>query len=233
MDGKTIALIGNPNVGKTLIFNALTGSKQHVGNWPGVTVEKKSGITKINGIKMNVIDLPGTYSLSARSLDEKIARNYIVEEKPDVVLDIVDGSNLERNLYLTFLLLELEANVVLVLNMMDIVRQNGSEIDIDKLSKKLGIPIIPTVASTGEGIEDLKQAIIKKAEFKFSGNMDFIKFPPEIESKIKKSIDILLECENLSKKYPLRWLAIKIIENDKEILTKLDQSIVNKIKGVI
>ncbi|HDN79388.1 MAG: hypothetical protein DRI61_10455 [Chloroflexi bacterium] len=159
----TIALAGNPNSGKSTVFNALTGARQHVGNWPGKTVEKKEGICKYNGYEIRVVDLPGTYSLTAYSVEEIIARDFIVEEKPDVVVDIVDASNLERNLYLAVQLLELGANLVIALNMMDMAEARDYKIDVEGLSELLGVPVVPTVANKGKGIKDLLDAVIKAA----------------------------------------------------------------------
>jgi ferrous iron transport protein B len=148
----TVAIIGNPNVGKTELFNRLTGMKQHVGNWPGVTVEKKTGKFTYRGEEIEVVDLPGTYSLATTAKDELISRSYILEERPDVVVDIVDATSLERNLYLTLLLLELEANLVVALNRWDMARERGIVIETEKLSELLGVPVVPTVAPTGEGV---------------------------------------------------------------------------------
>jgi len=159
-----IALAGNPNSGKSTVFNALTGARQHVGNWPGKTVEKKEGICKRNGDEIQVVDLPGTYSLTAYSLEKVIARDYILEEKSDVVIDVVDAANLERNLYLAVQLLELGANLVIALNMSDIADSRGLRIDAEKLSQGLsGTPVVRTVANRGEGIDDLLQAAIRVA----------------------------------------------------------------------
>ena len=216
----TVAIIGNPNVGKTELFNKLTGLKQHVGNWPGVTVEKKEGRYVYKGEKINVIDLPGTYSLTAYSIDELIARNFIIEGKPDVVVDIIDATNLERNLYLTFLLLELGANVVIALNMWDVARGRDIKIDVKKLEKLLDVPVVPTVATTGEGIDKLKEEISKAIEKRRSRAT--LRYGEEIEDFIEKVEEILKEDEELIKKYPLRWLAIKILERDEEILKKLE-----------
>lgn len=157
---KTIALAGNPNAGKSTIFNALTGSKQHVGNWPGKTVEKKEGIWQHNGYQLKVVDLPGTYSLTAYAVDEVIARDYIVEEDPDVVVTVVDAANIERNLYLTVQILEMGAKVIVALNMSDVAESRGIKIDLDQLSEALGAQVIPTVASREMGLDELKQAII-------------------------------------------------------------------------
>jgi ferrous iron transport protein B len=158
----TIALAGNPNAGKSTIFNALTGSRQHVGNWPGKTVEKKQGICKRGEREIQVVDLPGTYSLAAYSAEEVIARDFIIEEKPDAVIAVVDASNLERNLYLVVQVLELGVPVVVALNMSDVADGRGIRIDLDKLSQGLnGSPVVRTVASRGEGINELLQATLR------------------------------------------------------------------------
>jgi len=160
----TIALAGNPNSGKSTIFNSLTGGRQHVGNWPGKTVEKKEGIWRHDGRDIKVVDLPGTYSLTAYSLEEVIARDYIVDERPQVVVDVVDAANLERNLYLAVQVMELGAHLVIALNMSDMADARGYKIDVAKLSEGLGgIPVVPTVGSRGQGIEDLKEKIIQAA----------------------------------------------------------------------
>lgn len=144
----TIALAGNPNAGKTTIFNALTGLRQHTGNWPGKTVEKKEGEIEHEGKTINIVDLPGTYSLTAYSPEEIIARDFIIEERPDVVVNVVDATNLERNLYLTLQLLELEVPVVLALNMTDELQKDGAKINVERLSQLLGnIPVVQTAAN--------------------------------------------------------------------------------------
>ena len=217
-----VALIGNPNVGKSLMFNNLTGGKAHVGNWPGKTVEKKVGVCVHRGVKMEIIDLPGTYSLTARSVDELIARDFIVEEKPDVVVDIVDASNLERNLYLTLQLLELEANVVVALNKFDVARSLGYEIDIDKLSKLLGVPVIPTVATTKEGMEELKDAIVEAA--RREKRPPRIEYGREVEEVIAAVEEAVKKDVTLVERYPTRWLAIKLLEGDEEIMKLVEKS---------
>ncbi len=152
----TIALAGNPNAGKTTIFNALTGLHQHTGNWPGKTVEKKEGEIKFGDLNINIVDLPGTYSLTAYSPEEIVARDYIIEEHPDVVINVVDATNLERNLYLTVQILELDVPVVLALNMTDALQKDGTKIDIENLSRLLGeISIVSTTANRGAGITEL------------------------------------------------------------------------------
>ncbi len=160
MSDLTIALAGNPNAGKSTIFNALTGLHQHTGNWPGKTVERKDGEARLGDLTLNIVDLPGTYSLTAYSPEEIIARDFIIEEKPDVVINVVDVTNLERNLYLTIQLLELDVPVVLALNMTDDLQKNGAKINVDHLSQLLGnIPVVQTAANKGKGISEL----IKKA----------------------------------------------------------------------
>ena len=155
-----IALAGNPNCGKTTLFNDITGSKQHVGNWPGVTVEQKTGKYKKNK-EIEIVDLPGIYSLSPYSAEEIVARDYIVDENPDVLIDIVDGTNIERNLYLTLQVLETKIPTVIALNMMDEVEASGAKIDVKKLSKILGVPVIPIVARSGKGINELIHAFVR------------------------------------------------------------------------
>ena len=159
----TIALAGNPNCGKTTLFNSLTGSRQYVGNWPGVTVEKKEGYFVSNGEKIKIVDLPGIYSLSPYSMEEIVSKNYIIEENPDVVVNIVDAANLERNLFLTLQLLSLRKPMIIALNMIDVAQKMGHEINIRELEKKLGLRVIPIVASRNEGVEELVDAIRSEA----------------------------------------------------------------------
>lgn len=217
-----VAVIGNPNVGKSVIFNNLTGGRAHVGNWPGKTVEKKTGRCAHEGVEMEIIDLPGTYSLTARSMDELIARNFIVEEKPDVVIDIVDASNLERNLYLTLQLMELEANIVIALNKFDIAKDLGYEIDVDGLSRLLGVPVVPTVATTKEGMDVLKKTAVEAAlREKRLIKISYGKDVDDLISKVEKAV---LKDKKLSSRYPPRWLAIKVLEKDEEVLNKVQES---------
>ncbi len=161
-----VALAGNPNAGKSTIFNALTGSKQHVGNWPGKTVEKKEGKFKSGEYEIEIVDLPGTYSLTAYSPEEVIARDYIINENPDIVVTVVDAANLERNLYLTVQVLELGVPVIVALNMADVAEARGLKIDQIMLSKGLESPVLKTSASKGEGIKQLTKEIIALAEAK-------------------------------------------------------------------
>ncbi|MBS3795178.1 MAG: 50S ribosome-binding GTPase [Candidatus Thorarchaeota archaeon] len=156
-----VALIANPNVGKSVIFNNLTGGKQHTGNWPGKTVERKEGYFEHKGRKFEIIDLPGVYSLSARSEDEKVARQYLIDYRPEVVVNVLNAAQLERNLYLTLLLVELQLNLVIVLNMWDIVEAREDMIDVEKLSERLDAPVVVTTATKKAGMKDLKDAILE------------------------------------------------------------------------
>jgi ferrous iron transport protein B len=158
-----IALAGNPNAGKTTIFNALTGSKQHVGNWPGKTVEQKTGQFIHGDSKIELVDLPGTYSLSAYSPEEVIARDFILNESPDLVLIVVDAANLERNLYLAVQVLELEVPSMIVLNMFDMAQARGFQIDTDRLSQALKVPVVTAVARKGRGISEIKDLMVRTA----------------------------------------------------------------------
>ena len=160
----TIALAGNPNSGKTTIFNSITGTRQKVGNWPGVTVEKKEGIVSKYGYELKIIDLPGTYSLTPFSVEEIIARDFVLDECPDVVIDIIDASNLERSLYLATQLREIDCKVLFALNMADIARTRGIKIDAEKLSELLDLPIVFTIGNKNEGIDELLKKAIELAE---------------------------------------------------------------------
>lgn len=224
----TIAVIGNPNTGKSTIFNSLTGLKQHVGNWPGVTVEKKVGEFTHKGINFKVIDLPGVYGLSAESIDEKIARDFIVKTKPKVVIDILDASNLERNLYLTLQLLEIGANVLLVLNKVDIAKERGYEINAKKLGELLGIPVVTTIAYEGIGIEKLKDKIVDSLNKK-APILDYPKFTPYIV----ELVNIISNDKKLKRNYNVKWLAIKLLEGDPEVRNIIRTECENKIKNKI
>jgi len=215
----TVALAGNPNAGKSTVFNSLTGGRQHVGNWPGKTVEKKEGSLNYQGYHIKVVDLPGVYSLTASSLDEVIARNFVVEEKPDVVVNIVDASNLERNLYLTVQLLEMGARLILALNMMDQAESRRYVIDVPRLSQLLGVPLVPMVASRNHGIEQLLQEIIKIAERKTSAKVLRIEYGREVEEEVA-NLESLISQTELSQRYSPRWLAVKLLEEDEEIIKK-------------
>ena len=211
-----IALAGNPNCGKTTMFNDLTGSNQFVGNWPGVTVEKKEG--KLKGNKDVIItDLPGIYSLSPYTLEEVVTRNYLIQEKPDVILNLVDGSNIERNLYLTTQLTEMGIPVVIALNMMDVVRKNGDHIDTKKLSDELGCPVIETSAVKGEGCMKAAEQAIAMAESagEFSAKHTFDHAVETALSEIESMVEGLVPAENS------RWFAVKLFERDEKVLDSL------------
>ncbi|MCD6494369.1 MAG: 50S ribosome-binding GTPase [Archaeoglobaceae archaeon] len=221
-----VALAGNPNVGKSVIFNALTGMRQKIGNWPGVTVEKKEGVYKYRDVEFHVVDLPGIYGLTAHSIDEKIARDYILKGKPDVVVDIVDASNIERNLYLTMQLMEMEANIVIALNKMDLAEQKGYKIDVRKLSKELGIPVIPTIAVKGVGIEELKNAILQASKVK---REPYVRYSDGIERYIELVKSKIIE-NSILPNYPPKFVAIKLLEFDDEIMREagIDGEVVEK-----
>lgn len=211
----TVALAGNPNSGKTTIFNNLTGANQHVGNYPGVTVEKREGFTAFDGAEFRIVDLPGTYSLTAYSEDEVVARRFIVEEKPDVVANIIDASNLERNLYLTVQLLELEQPTVLILNMADIATERGYSINDQALQELFSSSVVRTVASRSQGIAEVHAAFAKSA-----GNRN-MSFRVDYGSNVEAALDGLHNQLNIVSeelRFPTRWVAIKLLENDQEIL---------------
>lgn len=220
-----IALVGNPNSGKTTMFNSLTGSSQYVGNWPGVTVEKKSG--KLKGHKdVEIIDLPGIYSLSPYTLEEVVSRNYLLDEKPDVIINIVDSTNLERNLYLTTQLLEVGIPVIIALNMVDALRKKGDEINKEKLAKIFGCKVLETSALNGEGCDDAINAAISVANEKTDKHKSCT-FNLELEESLK-SIEAILS-ENI-KTDDARWYAIKLFERDEKIINKLNISEENILK---
>jgi len=225
-----VALAGNPNCGKTTMFNELTGSSQYVGNWPGVTVEKKEG--KLKGRKdVEIIDLPGIYSLSPYTLEEVITRNYLLDEKPDVIINIVDASNIERNLYLTTQLVEIGIPTIIALNMMDVVEKNGDKINTAQLSKELGCTVIETSAVKGKGLKELIAEAVKLAESGKKAQVQH-KFSTAIETAINK-ISSLIDAK-VSDKFELKWYSVKLFERDEKVLEKLGleaniTEVVNKI----
>ncbi len=206
-----VALCGNPNVGKSSLFNALTGSRQHVGNWPGVTVERKSGNLSHRGRDIEIVDLPGTYSLIASAKDEEVATKYIIEEDPDVVLQVVDSSNLERNLYLTMQLMEFGKPMVLAMNMSDVAEERGDSIDLEAIKRFLGISAVRTVASERKGLEELLEALVDATD---GPPVDRRLGHGRLESRIGELRDIIDRDQEASAKYPSRWLATRLIEND-------------------
>ena len=221
----TIALAGNPNCGKTTIFNDLTGARQHVGNYPGVTVEKKEGNLKYKGYEIKVVDIPGIYSLTAYSIDEIIARNFIVEEKPDVVIDIVDTSNLERNLYLAVQFMELKVPLIIALNMADIAEKQGLKIDRKSFSKILGVPLVFTVATKSQGLNELLDEVIKMVETKAKPEESVIDYGKEVHLELDKLKNILTQDKELTKNYPSEWLSLKLLERDAEVTKRVRDSL--------
>ncbi|MGB7992607.1 ferrous iron transport protein B [Methanoregula sp.] len=222
-----IALAGNPNVGKSTLFNAITGSHQHVGNWPGVTVEKKSGSVEHGGYAIEIIDLPGTYSLTAYSADEVIARDFLIEEKPDVVIHVVDSTNLERNLYLTTQLLEIGTPVVIALNMSDMSDTRGDRINLKKMEEYLEIPVVRTAGSRGDGISQLLDVAIKEAETS-PHHEHSIGYGNATENVIAQLCEVIDRDTALTARYPARWLAIRLLEGDENAREKIRGSPVQK-----
>jgi ferrous iron transport protein B len=208
----TLAIAGNPNTGKSTLFNALTGSRQHTGNWPGKTVERKEGEFTHDDHVVKVVDLPGTYSLTAVSSEEIVARDFIVEANPDAVIVIVDATNLERNLYLVLQVLELTDNIVLALNMMDQVESKGIRINLETLSGQLGVPVVPIVALKKKGIPQLVEAVMKVCERKLAPHPANVTYGESIEQNIAQ-----LEPMIGNNGYPTRWLAIKLLEGDTDV----------------
>lgn len=221
----TIALAGNANVGKSAIFNQLTGSHQIIGNWPGKTIERSEGYLIYKGYKIRVIDLPGIYSFSTYSEEELISRDFIVKEKPDIVINVVDALHLERNLFFTFQLIELEAKLVIALNQVDLLEKSDFNIDSKKLEDILNIPVVPTVAIEGKGIEKL----IEKCIEIFKGKVDYkpinIRYGKEVEERIEELIKIVKETYS----YPKKWFVIKLLEGDEKIIKLVKDENILKI----
>lgn len=223
MRARVIALAGNPNTGKSTIFNALTGAQQHVGNWPGKTVEKKEGVWRHQGQIYQIVDLPGAYSLSAYSAEESIARDFISEERPQVVVAVVDAANLERNLYLVVQILEMEANVIVVLNMQDQARAQGWQIDREKLAAALAAPVLFAAARRGEGLAQIKALVAQLATTPPAAGRKaaVISFDPPIEQALHTLAAHSAAIPALAERYPPRWLAIKLLEEDEACQRKL------------
>ncbi|NLP47398.1 MAG: ferrous iron transport protein B [Clostridiales bacterium] len=224
MKNKKIALVGNPNSGKTTFFNALTGSNQYVGNWPGVTVEKKEGRLSYEGKEYDVVDLPGIYSLGAFSEDEVVAMDYILTDDAQVIINVLDASNIERNLYLTAQLLEMGKNIVVALNMVDEAEKRELKFDIKALSKALGVPVVATVAHKGSGRSEILKAALEKIENK-----------PTYENPLTYNENVTHHIEHMEEilqgqdlPFPLHWTAIKIIEGDSHVLKQLKKSAIEK-----
>ena len=218
-----IALSGNPNAGKTTVFNAITGARQHIANYPGVTVEKKYGLVHHRGYEIEVVDLPGTYSLTAYSMEEIVARDFVINEKPRLVVDIVDASNLDRHLYLAVQFKELGVPLILALNMVDVAESRGIIVDHRKLSAQFGVPVVPMVARSGKGITELLDKVVEEA----SKNPEWINAPMsygiDIDSGLDKIASLIEKSSIFDKKYPARWRALKCLEGDKQITGLLNR----------
>lgn len=230
----TIALSGNPNAGKTTVFNAITGARQHIANYPGVTVEKKYGTVVHKGREIEVVDLPGTYSLTAYSLEELVARNFVINERPDLVVDIVDASSLERHLYLAVQFKELGVPLVIALNMMDLAESRGIIVDAEVLSNQLGAPVAPMVARSNKGIQELLDMVVALAEERPRWEPAPISYGMDIDHGIAEIAALIEQSEIYDRKYPSWWRALKCLEMDKEItrLLKRDPILGPKIRTI-
>lgn len=228
-----VVVAGNPNSGKSTLINAIAGTKLHVGNWPGVTVEKKEATFEYEGIKLKLVDLPGTYSLSPYTQEEVIARNYLIHNKPDVIINVLDSTNLERNLYLTIQLLELDIPVVLALNIYDEAIKKGYKIDIKALEEMLNVKVVPTIATKKEGVQELMKTVIDISTMK---QLLPVKFSyGEVIDKILKELETYIEsnCQRLFFEFPKRWLLLKILENDQAIIKETNLKFENIYLGKI
>lgn len=217
----SIALAGNPNAGKSTLFNTLTGSRQHVGNWPGKTVERKTGELVHNGRRVVITDLPGAYSLSAYTQEESITRDFLLAERPDVVVAVVDAANLERNLYFVVQLLEFETPAVIVLNMMDVASRRGLTFDLGKLSQALGSPVVPTIARNEDGLDEVMSAAVGAASL--SSQLFALDYGPEIEGEIDRLLPEIERHPAVIDQYPARWLAVRLLEDEPDIASRLSR----------
>ena len=220
----TVALAGNPNSGKTTVFNGLTGARHRVANYPGVTVEKKEGHFRYRDYELTVVDLPGIYSLTAYSTEELVARHFIFGERPDVVVDVLDASNIERNLYLATQLMEMQVPLVLAFNMSDVAQAKGLEFDLKQMERLLGVRIVPMVASKRKGIDDLLDAVVETATQERT-NVLAVHYGHDIEEELGK-IETLLRKHGqvFPEKYPIRWIALKLLEGDTEVRDWIKES---------
>jgi ferrous iron transport protein B len=223
----TVAIAGNPNCGKSALFNAFTGIRQKTGNWPGVTVDRKQGFFELQSRTVTIYDLPGIYSLDASSIDEEVTRDYLLSREANLIINVVDAANLERNLYLTTQLLEMGVPIVLVLNMMDVARKRGIEIDTKKLSQELGCPVVPVVATRGEGIDLLKQEILAITSGEHSGGFR-LAHDEIIEQAIAELIPRLKKCSTASSEN-LHWLALKLLESDQNAKEQCGAQVIDEV----
>ncbi len=232
----TMALAGNPNAGKTTLFNAITGARQHVGNYPGVTVEKKEGFYELQGQRLKIVDLPGTYSLTAYSVEEVVARDYLVKEKPQVVVNIVDAANLERNLYLTCQFFEMGLPMVIALNMVDVAKDRGIAIDATRLAELLGVPVVPIVARTGLGVEALMQAALETALSGRVRRAEAISYGEDVDEALLQMEETINSAHFMTDLYPGRWLGIKLLEGDQQIIDQgrlVSIPLIVKLQGLV
>ncbi len=221
MDKITAAIAGNPNCGKTTMFNAITGARHHVGNWPGVTVEKKTGIVKREGRSVELVDLPGTYSLTAYTQEELVARNFLAEERPEVVIDVLNADALERNLYLAVQIMEMGVPLVLALNMMDEVRKHGKDINTARLAELTGCPAVETIGRTGEGTDELLKACVHHAEANQGEWRPLrISYGADLDPVLDEMEEIIESAGLLTDLVPARWTGIKYLEHDEDVVLK-------------
>lgn len=218
MQKVTIALSGNPNAGKTTVFNAITGARQHIANYPGVTVEKKVGRVNHKGNEIEVVDLPGTYSLTAYSLEEIVARDFLINERPDLVVDIVDASNLDRNLYLAVQFKELGIPMIIALNMVDVAVSRGIDVDPQQLAALMEVPVVPMVARSNKGIQELLDKVIEVARTGQEWHPTVISYGMDVDKSLEEIESIIRQSQIYDHKYPSRWRALKCLEGDSQIL---------------
>ncbi len=215
----SVALAGNPNAGKSTLFNALTGARQHVSNWPGKTVEQKTGEFARHGRRIAITDLPGTYSLSAYTMEELVSRDYLLDSRPDAIIAVADATNLERNLYLIVQLLELELPTVVALNMMDVAAKQGLQIDIPELSCSLNVPVIPSIARQERGIDEIVAAVSHASTLPTSAcSLDY---GEAIERAIASLLVIINDYIAIREYYAPRWLAVRLLEGDVDVAARL------------
>jgi ferrous iron transport protein B len=229
----TFALAGNANVGKSVIFNHLTGMDQIIGNWPGKTIDRAEGFLNFQGRTVGIIDLPGIYSFSTYSTEEIVTREYIAHERPDLVINVIDASVLERNLFFTFQLIELGANLVIALNQVDLAKKKGLEVDAKKLERILGVPVIPTVAIKGQGLHELLEKCVEKVDKKGKAKDSRIEYGREVERRIGELVPIV---DGLDLGYPPRFVAIKLLERDDEfwrLVREKDESVLVTVQRLI
>ncbi len=215
-----IALAGNPNCGKTTLFNAITGAHQHVGNYPGITVDKKEGVVSVGPQRVRLVDLPGTYSLTAYSLEELVARDFLVNERPGALINIVDASNLERNLYLTIQLMELGVPLVVALNMVDVAVQRGIEVDAGELARRLGVAVVPTVARSGRGKDELLEAVVGLSRQEREWKPLHLSYGPDVDPALEWMEREIASAGFLTDYFPPRWTALKYLEADEQVVGK-------------